>query len=94
MTVKRVMGLRLLVEKLPEEIDVTEAGIELIAATKPNKGVIFLIGGEVEHFLSEKGIEPLNVGDTIVYDKNDYPVLNSDGKDYELITIHPVICVL
>jgi len=94
MTVKRLMGLRILVEKLPEEVEVTEAGIELIAATKPNKGVVFLIGGEVNHFLKEKQIETLKVGDTIVYDKNEYPVLNSDGKDYELITIQPVICVL
>lgn len=94
MTVKKLLGLRLLVELLPQEVEKTEAGIELIAATKPNMGKVFLIGGEVNHFLQEKGIDPLNVGDVIIYDKNEYFEINSDGKDYQMITIHPVIAVI
>jgi len=94
MTVKNLLGQRILVKKLPEEIRKTEAGIELIAATQPNKGVIFKIAKEVNYELGKKGEEPLNEGDTIVYDKNDFPILTSDDKDYELITVHAVICVI
>jgi co-chaperonin GroES (HSP10) len=94
MTIKRVLGLRILVERLPQEIQKTEAGIELIAATRPHMGKVFIIGDEVNFALGEKGIAPLQVGDVILYDLNEYPFLNSDGKDYELITVQPVICVL
>lgn len=94
MTIKSLLGLRILTEPIKQEVDTTETGIILVAATKPNKGKVFMVGGEVNHYLKEKGIEPLNVGDIIIYEKNDYAELNSDGKDYQLITIHPVIAVV
>lgn len=94
MTIKRVLGLRILVEVLQQEVQKTESGIELIAATRPHMGKVFIIGDEVNFELAKKDIEPLKVGDEILYDLNTYPVLNSDGKDYDLITVQSVICVL
>lgn len=98
MTAKSLFGLRILVELFPDEIVETESGIQLDThskfITKPKKGKVFLVGGEVNNFLKEKEVEPLNIGDVVLYERAEYQVINSDNKDYELITVHPLICVV
>ena len=91
MTVKQPMELRILVEPYEDEEKTTETGIvaELkvhIKATRPKKGKVFMVGDECK--------EAIHPDVEVLYDRSEYPIINSDGKDYELIRQSNVICLI
>lgn len=96
MTFKAVLGLRVLVEAFSEEMVEQKGDILLVEnkAMRPKTGKIFSIGGGVKKYLQENEEQPLEIGDTVMYEKTDYPQIKVEKEDYDLIQVGNIIAVV
>lgn len=94
--VKTLIGNRLIVKEVKEELKQTEGGIilaQLENANVPKKGVVINIGLEVADYIDRYKGKPIREGVIILYDNTQYQQLMDNTTPLDIIDLSNLIAV-